>query len=193
MEEWIVDKEGGRFMTLQGPHLVLPFFVMVADGEWMECPSKRGGIDWNWGRAHQQGMQHKCDLINVFGILHAVSLYFDGFGCDFFFVKFWWEWKSRLFWILGGLPCRHMNDQRAWPNTWNHSSKRSLCSFWLWSFILYALNSLHPDGGQLQPVFWFMPSNLNPFKLPLLANSQCVVISKSHYLPSAYIHWTRWT
>ena len=80
-----------------------------------------------------------------------------------FFVKFWWEWKSRLFWILGGLPCRHMNDQRAWPNTWNHSSKRSLCSFWLWSFILYALNSLHPDGGQLQPVFWFMPSNLNPF------------------------------
>lgn len=143
---------------------------------------------WHWlklGQGNQQGMQHKCDLINVFGILHAASLYFDGFGCDFFFVKFWWEWKSRLFWILRGLPCRHMNDQRAWPNIWNHSSKRALCPFWLWSFILYALNSLHPDWGQLQPVFWFMPSNLNPFKLPLPANSQCVVISKSHYLPSA--------
>lgn len=35
-----MDKEGGRFVTLQGTHLVLPFFGMVVANGWNAPPNE---------------------------------------------------------------------------------------------------------------------------------------------------------
>lgn len=174
MEEWIVDKEGDVCDSARhsfGSSFFLGWSRM-ANG-WNAPPNEVALIEIGAGqsagnaaqmRLYQYSWDPTCCWLICFWCLWMDSVTPKNPSYDLFFSK--------------------SSQQRTWPNTWNHSSKRSLCLFWLWLFILYAQTSLHPDWGQLQPVFWFMPSNLNPFKLPLLANSQCVVVSKSHYLPS---------